>query len=155
MGTIAEWPVGTLHADIELARIDDPEAIASLWDRCGGRSSPGAAAPAREIVARERGTSRVIGVAEFIRTFPPEDALASLCVDPAFRRMGIGGMLLEAIMASAASQGRRNLCGFVSEANLAARKLLESSRAPARVYETDDGCYVELETMRRRSLDLR
>lgn len=155
MDTTAEWPVGTMRPDIELTRMDDPEAVASLWDRCGGRSSPGTAAPAREIVARERGTGRVIGVAEFIRTFPPEDALASVCVDPAFRRMGIGGMLLEAIIASAASQGKRNLCGFVSEANLAAWKLLESSRAPARVYETDGGCYVELETMSHRSLDLR
>ena len=155
METITEWPVGTLDADIELARIDDPEAAASLWDRCGGRSSLETAVPAREIVARERGTGRVIGVAEFIRTFPPEDALATLCVDPAFRRMGIGGMLLEAIIASAASQGKRNLCGFVSEANLAAWKLLESSRAPARVYETDGSYYVELETMSHRSLELR
>jgi len=151
MAMTIERPPSAL-ADIELAPSPDTEVAASLWERCGGRTSPGTAAPEMQIVALERLTGRVVGAAEFVRTFPPEDALASLCVDPAFRRMGIGRMLLEALMTSAARQGRRNLCAFVPETNLAAWKLLEASGAPAHAYQSDGGYYVELETTSRREL---
>jgi len=92
----------------------------------------------------------VVGVAEYFRAFPPEDALASVCVDAEFRQRGIGTALFESVISAAARDGKRNLCGFIADDDVAMWKLLRSAGVRVRTYEVDRGLYVEVDTASRR-----
>ncbi len=129
--------------DIEPAQAQEAAMIDELWRRCGERIRFDVP-PAGQVVARDRGSGRVIGVAEYFRTFPPEDVLASVCVEEPYRRQGVGARLLSTLSKLARGDGRRQLCGFIAGTNLAALRLLRSSGRDVHLHADGDGFFAEL-----------
>jgi GNAT superfamily N-acetyltransferase len=129
--------------EIEPAQAQEAAAIDDLWRRCGERVRFDVP-PAGQIVARDPGSGRVIGVAEYFRAFPPEDVLASVCVEEPYRGQGVGARLLRALGKLARRDGRRQLCGFLAGKNLAALRLLRSSGQDVHLHAVGDGFFAEI-----------
>jgi len=123
---------------------EDEAGAGALWQDTGARAVP-EGAPAARLVASDPRTGRLLGVAEYFRAFPPEDAIGAVAVLPSERRRGVGTALLQALARHALRQGKRNLAGFVPEDDVAAWNLLHSADIPLRVYDIDGGFYVELD----------
>jgi ribosomal-protein-alanine N-acetyltransferase len=81
--------------------------------------------PARlAFVAEEDGSSALAGFV-VARHLPPEWELENIVVAPAFRRMGIGKQLLDALLLQAQSMGSASIFLEVRESNTPARRLYE------------------------------
>jgi hypothetical protein len=73
------------------------EAQASqLWHDLHGPNCAGTR-PAQCLVAREDQTKRLLGIAQYFRTFPPEDGCGAVLVVPEAVHGPIGGQLLQAM----------------------------------------------------------
>jgi ribosomal-protein-alanine N-acetyltransferase len=128
-------PVGVRHAigtDLELvgaierASFSDPWSVESLAaalalpharffvavDEPGGRAARGGAAP-------------LVGYVVAL-LYGDEGEIADLAVAPTARRRGIGGVLLDRVVATAVESGARALYLEVRESNVAARALYQS-----------------------------
>jgi len=125
------------------------KAADELSDRCGAGGRFGLV-PVVQLAAREPHSGRLVGIAECFRTFPPENALASVYVDPEARRQGIGTALLKALIAAASRNGKRNLSAFLADDELAAWALLRSAGALVRMHEAEGGLFVEVDTVNSR-----
>lgn len=141
---------GTLSKDVERgtfligrAKPEDERAIKALWKST--RLAPPREAPTMRLVARDAETQRLLGVADYFRTFPPEDVLFVVAVVPAERGRGVGTALLRMLARNALRNGRRNLCAFIGHDDLASWRLLRSAGIPLRIYDVEGGCYVELD----------
>jgi GNAT superfamily N-acetyltransferase len=129
---------------IERALPEDGEAAEALWEITGARALP-KDAPAARLVARDAATRRFLGVADYFRTFPPEDVLGAIAVIPTERRRGVGIALLQMLARVALRDGRRNLCAFIADDDLPSRQLVRSAGIPVRVYDVEGGFYIELD----------
>ncbi len=137
---------GSDHGKVRIERAlpEDGEAADALWDVTAARVVL-QEAPATRLVARDAATGRLLGVAEYFRTFPPEDVLFAVAVVPAQRRRGIGTALLRTLARVALRDGRRNLCTFIADEDIPSWQLIRAAGIPVRIYDVDDGYYVELD----------
>ena len=134
IGGAARPPVAVRHAvgtDLELVgaierlSFSDPWSVESL-------ASALALAHARFFVAEDAagragrgGADRVLGYVVAL-LYGEEGEIADLAVAPAARRRGIGGVLLDRVVATAMESGVRALYLEVRESNVAARALYQS-----------------------------
>ena len=145
--------VAPLDAELEpmevVVRDHCPEydqAAEELWTATGARPCR-QGAPTIRLVACDGGTGEFLGVADCYRTFPPEHALGAVAVMPGQRRRGIGRVLLRALADAALYDGRRTLCGFVLDDDLAAWRLFHAAGMPIRIHEVEGGLYYEVELL--------
>ncbi|MDE3077905.1 MAG: GNAT family N-acetyltransferase, partial [Chloroflexota bacterium] len=128
---------------IRLAGPDDSAVISHLWEfsvRPGTPSKPGVC-----FVARDERAGEILGAAEYVRTFPPEDGIWAVVVAPHARRQGVGTRLLRALAEAALRDGIRNLGAFVDYDDVATWRLLSAVGIPVRVYQLGDTAYVEMD----------
>ncbi|HLG72241.1 MAG TPA: hypothetical protein VK009_17625 [Chloroflexota bacterium] len=86
MARIAEQPAARFT--VEALEADDHRAT-DLWHELHGPSCTGTKPP-HWLVAREFGSDRILGVAQYFRTFPPEDACGAVLVRPEALHAGAG-----------------------------------------------------------------
>lgn len=129
------------------ARPEDASAVEAFW-----RSFPEEYAlgcrPTVRLVARDGASGAIVGVAEYGRTFPPEDALACVAVAPEVRSRRLGASLLRSLAEAARANGIRNLGMFLRKDDLIAWRLMVSCGVPLRLYEAGKRLYVELDLVR-------
>lgn len=117
-----------LSFSIAPLRAEHLDRLAELEEKCF--PDPWSRALLLDMIAREDAVSLaavdadglVLGYASYRRVLD-EGSVDSVAVDPAFRRRGIAGALLEALEASARETGLRSLTLEVRASNAAARAL--------------------------------
>jgi len=144
-----EKPAERTGLVIERLSPDESVAADELAARCGAGVRFDLV-PIVQLAAHEPDSGQLIGVAECFRTFPPEDAIGSVYVDPDARGQGVGAALLRALMAAASRSGKRTLSMFVADDQLAAWGLLRSAGALVRAHEVEGGIYVEVDLVSSR-----
>ena len=144
-----ERPAERTGFEIDPLLPSESKAADELSERCGAGVRFGLV-PVVQLAAREPDSGRLIGVAECFRTFPPQDALASVYVAPEARGQGIGTALLRTLTAVARRRGKRNLSMFLADDQLAAWGLLRSAGALVRAHEVEGGLYVEVDLVNSR-----
>ena len=97
------------------------------------------------LVAREDKTSRLLGIAQYFRSFPPEDGCGAVLVIPEAVHGGVGEHLLQAMAEQAISDGIRNLGTLVGWHDAATMDMLRAAGMPVRVSPLNDGLYVEMD----------
>ncbi len=115
-----------------------------LWEsaalRPGTPDKPGTC-----LVARDRRSGQIVGAAEYVRTFPPEDGMWAVTVAPHARRQGVGTRLLRALADAALRDGIRSLAAFVDVNAEATWRLLGAVGIPVRIYWLRKSALVELD----------
>src|SRR5579862_8494017 len=97
---LLEHLIATSAVAIERARPSDADMIAELWEAEGSR--PGTLEkPGICFVARDQRSGEILGVGEYVRTFPPEDGIWGVVVAAHARRQGLATRLLR-VLADAA-----------------------------------------------------
>lgn len=129
---------------IEMARPDDDEAAEALWRGTAARPCA-QGQPVVRLVARDGKSGAFLGVADYFRTFPPEEALGGVAVVPTGRRRGVGVALLRELAGVAFRNGKRSLAGFMSEQDEAAWRLVCAAGVPVRMHQVEGGLYYELD----------
>ena len=132
------------HVLIEQGHPEHDAAAEALWKTTGVRPRT-QGDPTVRLVACDSRTHEFLGVADYFRTFPPEDALGAVAVVPEQRHRGIGADLLRALARTALRNGKRNLAGFMREDDVAAWHLLRAAAIPVRLYNVQGGLYYELD----------
>jgi|GEM_PF-2453660 GNAT superfamily N-acetyltransferase len=143
MARTAEQPSASFT--IEALHPDDQRA-SQLWHELHGPSCAGTTPP-HWLVAGQVGNGRLLGVAQYVRTFPPEDACGAVLVIPEALHTGAGVELLRAMAGQALKEGIRNLGTLVSREDHATMDLLRDARAPVRISPMQGGLYVEIDLL--------
>ncbi|MDE3076412.1 MAG: GNAT family N-acetyltransferase [Chloroflexota bacterium] len=128
---------------IQLAGPGDLTAIDQLWESVARPGTPGK--PGTCFVAREERSGEILGTAEYVRTFPPEDGLWAVVVAPRARRRGVGTRLLRALVDAALHDGIRNLGAYIGCDDEPSWRLLSAIGIPVRVYRLRKAAYVEMD----------
>jgi len=145
-----ERPAERTGFEIDPLLPSESKAADELSERCGAGVRFGLV-PVVQLAAHEPDSGRLIGVAECFRTFPPQDALASVYVASEARGQGIGTALLRVLTAAARRRGKRNLSMFLADdQQRAAWGLLRSAGALVRAHEVEGGLYVEVDLVNSR-----
>jgi GNAT superfamily N-acetyltransferase len=133
--------------DVTIEMMDGADAQASrLWHDLHGPGCEGTRPP-HWLVAREQPSGRTVGIAQYFRTCPPEDACGAVLVLPEALRSGAGKRLLRTMADQALKDGIRNLGTLVSRDDHATLELLREARTPVRISPIQGGLYVEIELL--------
>ena len=143
MARIVEQP--SARFKIETLQADDPCAT-DLWHQLHGPNCSGTKPP-HWLIAREQQTGRILGIAQYFRTFPPEDACSAVLVLPEALHTGAGEQLFQRMAAQALKDGIRNLGTLVSHDDHATLDLLRNAGAPVRISPMHGGLYVEIDVL--------
>ena len=130
---------------VETLEAADPEA-ARLWHDLRGPGCQGTRPP-HWLIVREQASGRTVGIAQYFRTFPPEDACGAVLVQPEALHTGAGEQLLRAMAGQALKDGIRNLGTLVSRDDHSTLDLLRQARAPIRISPLHGGLYVEIDLL--------
>jgi GNAT superfamily N-acetyltransferase len=133
---------------IERGSPGDDDAAEALWKSASARPCA-LGQPAVRLIARDARSHKFLGVADYFRTFPPEDAIGGVAVVPEERHRGVGSALLRELAKVALRNGKRNLAGFMMHDDSAARRLLHATGIPVRPYQAEGGLYCELDLLAR------
>jgi DMSO/TMAO reductase YedYZ molybdopterin-dependent catalytic subunit len=125
-----------------------------LWHDLHGPSCAGTT-PGHWLVARDRETERLLGIAQYFRTFPPEDACGAVLVIPEAVHAGVGEQLLRAMAGQALRAGIRNLGTLVGRHDSATLDLLRHAGMPVRISPLNDELYVEMDLVTFAHIDHR
>ena len=87
----------------------------------------------------------MLGIAQYFRTFPPEDACGAVLVVPEAVYAGVGERLLRAMAEQALSDGIRGLGMLVGRHDSATLDLLRHTGMPVRISPLNDGLDVEMD----------
>ncbi|MHB8620509.1 MAG: GNAT family N-acetyltransferase [Chloroflexota bacterium] len=120
----------------------DPNA-ALLWHELHGPSCAGPH-PAVCLVARGRDGGRMLGMAQYFRTFPPEDGCGAVVIAPEARHSGVGDALLHRMIDHAVHNGIRTLDTVVESDDLTTMELLRVAKLPVTVTRMNGRLYVEI-----------
>jgi hemerythrin-like domain-containing protein/GNAT superfamily N-acetyltransferase len=115
-----------------------------LWHDLHGPNCAGTR-PAQCLVAREDQTSRLLGIAQYFRTFPPEDGCGAVLVVPEAVHGAVGRQLLETMAEQALHDGIRNLGTLVGKHDAATMDMLRAAGMPVRVSPLNDDLYIEMD----------
>ena len=129
---------------VEPAIPEDRDGVDELWGTWSSRPEPGSRGHGC-LLARTDGSSAILGVAEYTRTFPPEDGVMSVMVASSARRQGIGTSLLRTLAMAALRNGIRNLGTFLRLDDEASWHLLAAAGIPLRVYKVSGGAFIEMD----------
>lgn len=103
--------------------------------------------PATRLVAREPGTERILGLAQYFRTFPPEDGCSAVVTPPAEAHSGAGEALFHELVRRALHDGMRTLGTMVSRHDALTLDLLRKARLPIRYHPVSGGTYIEIDLL--------
>jgi GNAT superfamily N-acetyltransferase len=129
---------------VEPATPEDQDAVDELWGTWSSRPEPSSRRRGC-LVARSEVSGTILGVAEYTRTFPPEDGVVSVMVASPERHHGIGTALLRALAIAAMRNGIRNLSVFLHFDDEPGWRLLAAVGIPVRVYKVPGGTFVEMD----------
>ena len=129
---------------IEQAGQDEPW-FSQLWHELHG---PVCAAerPATCLVARDSATSRILGLAQYVRTFPPEDGCSAVATVPGVDN-SVGAALFHELARRALHDGMRDLGTVVSDHDRLALDFLRKANLPIRCTPISGGTYVEIDLL--------
>jgi GNAT superfamily N-acetyltransferase len=132
-------------AFVELVSPDEPWVV-DLWHELG---APVCAAdrPATCLVAREPGTGRVLGLARYFRTFPPEDGCGAVAIIPAAAHTGVGEALFRELVRHARHDGMRMLGTLVSNHDTLTLDFLRRANLPVIFSKVSGGMYIEIDLL--------
>ena len=140
-----------LHAELQSVPVFTVESMEAcdtravrLWHDLHGPNCAGTRPP-QCLVAREAETSRLLGIAQYFRTFPPEDGCGAVLVVREAVHGAVGRQLLEAMAEQALFDGIRNLGTLVGRHDVATMDLLREAGMPVRVSPLNDGLYIEMD----------
>jgi GNAT superfamily N-acetyltransferase len=129
---------------VEPATPEDQDAVDELWGTWPSRPEPSSRRRGC-LVARGEESGTILGVAEYTRTFPPEDGVMSVMVAGSARHHGIGSALLRALAMAAMRNGIRNLGVFLRFGDEPGWRLLAAVGIPVRVYAVRGGAFIEMD----------
>ncbi len=130
--------------DIEMMEGHCDPAAAQLWQRLHGPSCA-ATRPAVCLVARRRDNGQMLGVAQYFRTFPPEEGCGAVVIVPEARHSGVGDALLARMVDHAVHSGIRVLGTVAGDDDLTTMELLRAANLPIVVSRMDNRLYVEID----------
>jgi hemerythrin-like domain-containing protein len=125
--------------------VADPRAT-SLWHELHGPGCAGTRPP-HWLVAREQPSQRIVAIAQYFRTFPPEDACAAVLVQPDAVHSGAGERVFRVMAAQALADGIRTLGTLVGHDDHTTLDLLRNAGAPLRISPVSDGLYIEIDLL--------
>ncbi len=129
--------------DIETVEARCDPAAAQLWQRLHGPSCV-ATHPAVCVIARGKDNGQMLGVAQYSRTFPPEDGCGAVVLVPEARHSGVGDALLMRMVDHAIHSGIRVLGTVVGGEDVTTMELLRAANLPIVVTRMDNRLYVEI-----------
>jgi hemerythrin-like domain-containing protein/GNAT superfamily N-acetyltransferase len=134
----------TYAFDIETVEAQCDPSAAQLWHELHGPSCD-SSHPAVCLVARGRHGGQTLGVAQYFRTFPPEDGCGAVVVVPDARHSGVGDALLHQMLEHAVHNGIRMLETVVDGDDVTTMEMLRTARLPVTVSRTNGRLYVEID----------
>ncbi|HVA24724.1 MAG TPA: GNAT family N-acetyltransferase, partial [Chloroflexota bacterium] len=86
----------------------------------------------------------MLGVAQYFRTFPPEDGCGAVVIVPEARHSGVGDALLHQMLDHAVHNGIRTLDTVVDRYDLTTMELLRAAQLPVTITRMNGRLYVEI-----------
>jgi hypothetical protein len=115
-----------------------------LWNDLHGPSCA-ATRPGQCLVARNETSGRLLGIARYYRTFPPEDGCGAVLVAPEADKTRVGEQLLRSMAGQALRDGIRTLGTLVGRHDTTTMELLRRAAMPVNVSPMSKELYVEMD----------
>lgn len=115
-----------------------------LWHDLHGPSCAGAGSE-HCLVAHENGSNRILGIARYFPTFPPEEACGAVLVVPGGAAGRVGERLLRVMAEHARGKGIRSLGTLIGRHDTRTMELLRDSNMPIHLTRMNGLLYVEMD----------